>query len=86
MKINHSIIGIVTIALSLTSLKSDAQLAKEKIKLVDSAINYYYKRGLFNGTVLLAQKGSVVYQKAVGTNNAINGNFFFFCCCLMIPK
>ena len=73
MKINHSIIGIVTIALSLTSLKSDAQLAKEKIKLVDSAINYYYKRGLFNGTVLLAQKGSVVYQKAVGTNNAING-------------
>ena len=73
MNIYKSIVGIVIIALSFLSLKTNAQLTKERIKLIDSAIHYYYKRGLFNGNVLLAEKGKVVYQKALGIDNAIQG-------------
>ncbi len=37
-----------------------------KIKEVDSALNYLYQHQLFNGTVLIAEKGKPIYKKAFG--------------------
>ncbi len=37
-----------------------------KIKTVDSALTSLYERQLFNGTVLIAEKGKVLYKKAFG--------------------
>lgn len=39
---------------------------KSKIKEVDSALTYLHQRKLFNGTVLLAEKGKIIYKKAFG--------------------
>jgi N-acyl-D-aspartate/D-glutamate deacylase/CubicO group peptidase (beta-lactamase class C family) len=39
---------------------------KEKVKAVDSVLTYLHERQLFNGTVLLAEKGKVIYKKAFG--------------------
>lgn len=39
---------------------------KEKIKAVDSVLTYLHARQLFNGTVLVAEKGKVIYKKAFG--------------------
>lgn len=37
-----------------------------KLKEVDSALNYLYQHQLFNGAVLIAEKGKPIYKKAFG--------------------
>jgi len=39
---------------------------KGKLKDVDSVLTYMHERQLFNGTVLLAENGKVIYEKAFG--------------------
>lgn len=43
---------------------------KNKINTVDSVLTYLYERQLFNGVVLLGEKGKVVYKKAFGVAGA----------------
>lgn len=38
----------------------------QKIKTIDSVLNYLYQRQLFNGAVLIGDNGKVIYQKAFG--------------------
>ena len=38
----------------------------EKVKTIDSVLNYLYQRQLFNGAVLIGDKGKIVYEKAYG--------------------
>ncbi|MBK8831333.1 MAG: serine hydrolase [Saprospiraceae bacterium] len=38
----------------------------EKIARIDSVLTYLYQRQLFNGTVLIGEKGKVLYKKAFG--------------------
>ena len=38
----------------------------QKIKAIDSALTYLYQRKLFNGTVLIGDKGKIIYEKTFG--------------------
>lgn len=46
-----------------------AQPDQKKIKTIDSCLNLLYQRGMFNGVVLLADKGKIIYQQSLGTAN-----------------
>lgn len=39
-----------------------------RVASIDSALTYLHQRELFNGTVLIAEKGKVLYKKAFGLN------------------
>ncbi|MEJ1240208.1 serine hydrolase [Chryseolinea sp. T2] len=54
-------------AMMIFALSAEAQW-KDKIREVDSVLTYLHERQLFNGTVLLAEKGKVIYTKAFGIN------------------
>jgi N-acyl-D-aspartate/D-glutamate deacylase/CubicO group peptidase (beta-lactamase class C family) len=45
----------------------------KKIEKIDSVLTYLYQRQLFNGTVLIGEKGKVIYKKAFGISNAETG-------------
>jgi CubicO group peptidase (beta-lactamase class C family) len=61
MGIRKSIVFIITAL--LTCSPGNGQEISEKI---DQLINSYYQNGIFNGAVLVSQKGKVVYKKAFG--------------------
>jgi len=42
---------------------------KEKLARIDSVLTYLHQRQLFNGTVLIGEKGKVLYKKAFGIAN-----------------
>lgn len=41
----------------------------KKITRIDSVLTYLYQRQLFNGTVLIGEKGKILYKKAFGIAN-----------------
>jgi len=41
----------------------------KKLERIDSVLNYLHQRQLFNGTVLIGEKGKVLYRKAFGIAN-----------------
>lgn len=41
----------------------------EKIARIDSVLTYLHQRQLFNGTVLIGEKGKVIYKKAFGISD-----------------
>lgn len=60
----HTLIWSLLLALPLTmSAREDAQ---KKAALTDSMISSLYKEGLFNGNVLIAEKGQVIFSKSYG--------------------
>jgi CubicO group peptidase (beta-lactamase class C family) len=61
MRIRKSIVLIITALLACSP--GYGQDISEKI---DQLINSYYQNGIFNGAVLVSQKGNVVYKKAFG--------------------
>ena len=60
---------IIYLLLLVCPFLSNAQWAA-KIKTVDSVLNILYEQQLFNGTVLIAEKGKVLYKKAFGIGGA----------------
>ena len=42
------------------------QEQEQKAAKIDSALSYYHEQGIFNGTVLVAEAGKVIYQKGFG--------------------
>ncbi len=42
---------------------------REKITRIDSVLTYLHERQLFNGTVLIGEKGKILYKKAFGIAN-----------------
>jgi CubicO group peptidase (beta-lactamase class C family) len=44
--------------------------AQTKIEKLDKLINTYYEYGKFNGSVLVAEKGEIIYKKGFGWANA----------------
>jgi CubicO group peptidase (beta-lactamase class C family) len=46
-----------------------AQSTEQKITRIDSILTYLHERQLFNGTVLIGEKGKVLYKKAFGIAN-----------------
>ncbi|GAB3012269.1 hypothetical protein GCM10027185_03070 [Spirosoma pulveris] len=59
------------IYLSLFTLQAQPadRLLPGRLKTLDSALTYLHERALFNGVVLVAEKGGVRYRKAFGTAN-----------------
>jgi len=58
---------------SLVVLLSSTQLLAQpdgRIPRIDSALQYLHQRELFNGAVLIAKKGKVVYKKTFGISGA----------------
>ncbi|SOD81882.1 serine hydrolase [Spirosoma fluviale] len=53
-------------ALSLQAQPTD-RLLPGRLKTLDSTLTYLHERALFNGVVLVAEKGTVRYRKAFGT-------------------
>lgn len=45
------------------------QEQEQKAAKIDSALSYYHEQGIFNGTVLVAEAGKVIYQKGFGYAN-----------------
>jgi len=43
--------------------------AESKIEKIDQFITHYAKNGFLNGTVLIAENGKVIYEKAYGIAN-----------------
>ena len=60
---------LLAIAVNLNLSDAKAQW-KAKVSQVDSVLNYLYERQLFNGTVLLAEKGRIIYRKAFGVTGS----------------
>ncbi len=61
-----------SILLSLVLLTAHimrAQPEPEKIKTIDSVLSKLYERGMFNGVVLLADRGKVIYQQSLGVSD-----------------
>jgi CubicO group peptidase (beta-lactamase class C family) len=44
-------------------------VAQDNVKQIDTILKTYYDYGQFNGTVLVAEKGKVIYQKGFGMAN-----------------
>lgn len=55
----------ILLLLLLTPIIANAQWTN-KIREVDSALSYLYQHQLFNGTVLIAEKGKPIYKEAFG--------------------
>lgn len=70
------IISLIIIVFKYSTYSDD------RIKRIDSFIEYYVKNGFLNGAVLIAEKGEIIYQDAYGIANyemniphQINGKF-----------
>lgn len=57
----------------LVVLPTLAQKQAATVARIDSALTYLHQRELFNGTVLIAEKGKPIYKKAFGVRAATGG-------------
>jgi CubicO group peptidase (beta-lactamase class C family) len=64
--------SIAIVVLIFTLNRADAQ--DKKTILIDSLIDHVYQLGLFNGNVLIAEKGDVVYKASMGFAEAAKKN------------
>ncbi len=46
--------------------------AQSKADKIDELMNYCYDNGIFNGTILVADEGEIIYRKAFGVTNKEN--------------
>lgn len=67
MKIHHLAkrIGYLFVLLMIFSCSARNSIT-EKVNKMDSLMAKSYERGLFNGNVLVAKKGKIIYQKSFG--------------------
>ena len=56
------LILLATVALSHAS----AQFTSDQIKHIDASLNYLHQRGMFDGSIVLAEHGKVIYSKSLG--------------------
>ena len=50
-------------------LNAYASIAQSKADKIDAVVKHYADQQLFNGSVLVAEKGNVIYKNAVGLAN-----------------
>jgi len=65
---NQGSIGAIACVLGLC-LAPSAALAQDKAAAIDALMSRYHEYGLFNGTVLVAAKGQVIYKRGFGLAN-----------------
>ncbi len=57
------------LAISIILLSVSTNIAQNKTKQLDELLNKYTEYGQFNGSVLVAEKGKVIYKKGFGMAN-----------------
>jgi len=62
MKLIKYVLLLLMIAFASTNSKAQT----DKIKQIDALMNEAHKLGTFNGNVLVAEKGTIIYQAAIG--------------------
>jgi N-acyl-D-amino-acid deacylase len=67
MKRIHTFLFLAFILFGMAGVKA------QTVRLLDSALTTLYERQLFNGTALYAERGKIVYKKALGVSNAATG-------------
>lgn len=72
-----------TTILFLFLLSTNFIIAQNKTERLDSLMTEYYKSGAFNGNILVAENGEIIYQKSFGlaneeTNEKLNKNSAFY--------
>jgi len=60
-------------AQEVNNFNANKRKQKPEISQIDSLMAKSYERGLFNGNVLVAQKGKVIYQKSFGFTEETKG-------------
>ena len=65
---SHSIKIFLTIVLIFIAV-NNCSLVQDKASKIDELMNIYYKFGQFNGVILVAEKGEVIYKKGFGFAN-----------------
>lgn len=78
----HSVTSTLRSVLFVFVFTAGAQAQwKDKVREVDSVLRYLHGRQLFNGTVLLAEQGKVIYKKSFGISEPggkpLNGSSSF---------
>jgi len=75
----------ILFCLSLVILFSNGSSTETKRDKIDEIVNEYYKNHQFNGVVLVAEKGTIIYKKAYGyadfgwdIKNTVNTKFRIF--------
>jgi N-acyl-D-amino-acid deacylase len=66
---NKRNLALFSILLLLSVGFTRAQPSPEKIKTIDSVLSNLHERGMFNGVVLLADRGKVIYQQSLGVSD-----------------
>jgi N-acyl-D-amino-acid deacylase len=66
---NKRFCGLFSILLLVSVGFTRAQPGAEKIRTIDSLLFKLHERGLFNGVVLLADQGKVVYKQSLGVTD-----------------
>ena len=65
----YSLIRIKFIGISILLLTFNLSFGQTKIEQLDELINRYTEYGQFNGSVLVAEKGKIIYKKGFGLAN-----------------
>ncbi len=52
-----------------SNVKSSFTPDVKKVRFIDSLVTSFYKKGGFNGTILVAEKGKILYEGAFGYSN-----------------
>jgi len=70
MSIQDICFKILSILILLSPVKQ--VFSQEKLKEIDNLFTYYHQSGIFNGNVLIAEKGKIVYHKSFGFSELKN--------------
>ncbi len=68
-KLNHSIAKVIALTIFMLLTTINVAFAQTKSDKIDKLMSQYSEYGQFNGSVLVAEKGKVIYKKGFGMAN-----------------
>jgi CubicO group peptidase (beta-lactamase class C family) len=68
-KTNLSFLKVITLSIIIQFLSFQVSFGQSKSQQIDKLIELYHNYGQFNGTVLVAEKGKIIYKKGFGMAN-----------------
>ena len=68
-QINPSVLKTIVFALSISLFTFTSSLAQNKAEKIEQLMSKYSEYGQFNGTVLVAEQGKIMYKKGFGMAN-----------------
>jgi CubicO group peptidase (beta-lactamase class C family) len=68
-KSNQSYLKVITLSIIIQLASLNTLIGQSKSEKIDQLMSLYYEYGQFNGTVLVAEQGKVIYKKGFGMAN-----------------